>query len=737
MSDSTLPVSISGTPQQGSARDWQSRLMKVFEIRADDDAQGKSRFTLLREGMAEGRYGGCPTNGAMADALILLLERLRWNGTGEQFARAMPHFPLEFTFTHVCEVLTRLGYEIEDAPLDTQVFPALGITSTGEPVILDQYSGETRHVVDFESVFSVSPIPVLSQLYIVRKASSVLDYMGRGTWLGATIHRFRKPITRLFAVTAFINIMVLITSFAVATIYDSVIPSHSFDTLGAILLGVCIAFIIEMSFRVLKARGVGLLSGHLEYLVGTEIFSKLMSLPLEKTTGVPIGVQLTRLSQFETVRDLFAGPFAVIVLELPFLVLFIALLFVFGGPIGFVAVVLALVYGLLALFLLPELRRRGHEAVRLRQKRQAILLETASNIRAIRMVGCEDVWAKRLTDVIRESSLASSRATAMNRLLTTLSTAAVPLAGGATVVIGAMLVMAQSLTTGALIGCMILIWRVLAPIQQAFTAMTRFSEIRSTFQQIDQMMKIPAPPSSEEQGFRRHFSGALTFDRVFYRYPGATDAAISALSAEIAPGEFIAVMGQSGAGKTTLLRLLLHLFQPMSGTICLDGVNTRQVPDGELKASIGYVPCMPALFHGTIAQNLRLVVPDARDEDLRRVTAELGILGVIDSLPKGMNTLLDHAVQDKLPAGFRQSLAIAQALLREPQVLVLDEPSHALDPGIEGHFLRALNSRKGRMTIIMVTHRQHYAMMADRVLFLNRGQVAAFDPPAKIFANAS
>jgi ATP-binding cassette, subfamily C, bacterial LapB len=735
MSDTTLLPPASQPEAPIGVREWQSRLFKLFEARLDDK-EGKGRFALLREGMSEGRYGGCPISGSMADCLVILLERLRWDGTGEQFARAMPHFPLAFTFTHLCEVLVRLGYEIEEVPTGTQIYPALGMTPGGQPVVLDQQGGEACHVTDLGNTFSEAPMPHLARLYVIRKAPAPADHVGRGTWLATTIHRFRKPIRRLFFITAFINLMVLITSFAVASIYDSVIPSHSFDTLGAILAGVCLAFLIEMAFRTLKAQLVGHLSGHLEYLVGTEIFSKLMSLPLEKTTGVPIGVQLTRLGQFETVRDLFAGPFAAIVLELPFIVLFVALLFGFGGPIGFVALVLIVIYAVLAIILLPELRHRGHEAVRLRQKRQAILLETASNIRTIRLAGCEHVWSQRLTQIIRDSSLASSRAAAMNRLLSTLSAAAVPLAGGATVVIGAMLVMAQSMTTGALIGCMILIWRVLAPIQQAFMAMTRLSEMRATFQQIDQMMKIPAAPRSEEQGFRRRFSGALSFDKVFYRYPGATEPAISALSAEIKSGEFIAVMGQSGAGKTTLLRLLLHLFQPMSGTICLDGVNTRQVPDGELKATIGYVPCTPALFHGTIAQNLRLVVPDARDADLRRVCGELGILRVIESLPKGMNTLLDHAVQDKLPAGFRQSLAIAQALLREPQVLVLDEPSHALDPAIETHFLRALANRKGRMTIILVTHRQPYAMMADRVLFLNRGQMVALDPPAKIFAMA-
>ncbi|MCB1493950.1 MAG: ATP-binding cassette domain-containing protein, partial [Rhodobiaceae bacterium] len=261
----------------------------------------------------------------------------------------------------------------------------------------------------------------------------------------------------------------------------------------------------------------------------------------------------------------------------------------------------------------------------------------------------------------------------------------------------------------------------------------RIADMAATMRQIDQMMRIPARETVSEAPVRRHFQGRITLDRVSFRYPGTSQAAIAGISLDIKAGEFIAVMGASGAGKTTLLRLMLDLYRPNAGIVCVDGINARQIPNVDLRAAIGYVPQIITLFHGSIAQNLRLAAPEADDHALRRVASELGILEAIEALPQGFDTRIDHESRDKLPTGFRQVLGIAQAFLRDPQILLLDEPAQALDPRIEDHFMAAVRRRTGRVTTVMVTHRPSHARAADRILVLDRGQIRAFDTPDAIF----
>lgn len=732
---STMPL-VDADPS-AVVRTWQQQLQSAFGVARPDSATPS--FADLRAGLAAGRFGGLPIDGPVADGLVVLLERLGWPCSFGRIARAMPHYPVQFDIDTMCDVVARLGYssrrvQCKEGELTSADVPALMTDNAANPRVVDFVDGALR-------LLDASGSPTTERLskgrhtfHVFRRTKREDGRPTEKSWLTAQLSRMTGPFGLLFALTGFINLMVLVTSFTVMAIYDTVIPTESFDTLTAIVIGLAVAASLELSFRRLKARIIGRMSGRLEYMVGTAIFSKLLSLPTEMISSVPIGVQMSRLGQFETVRDLFAGPFAAIVLEIPFVFIFIAVLFAIGGPLGYIAVALTFAYAVLGALLLPSLRRRVAESTRLRQERQALMLETASNIRTIRTAGCEAVWSERLCTSIRKASEANRRSQALNRLLVNLSAAGVPIAGGATAIIGAALVMSGELSVGVLVGAMIVIWRVLAPIQQAFLTLTRSADLAATLRQIDQMMRMKGSASAEETPVRRKFSGQITFDRLSFRYPATSQLALAGLTAEIKAGEFVAVTGRSGAGKTTLMRMVLDLYQPQSGIVCIDDINVRQIPDDDLRAGIGYVPQKVALFHGTIAQNLRLAAPEANDDDLRRVAAELGVLAAIDGLPRGFETQIDHESRDRLPTGFRQVLAIAQALLRNPQILLFDEPAQALDPVIEDHFVNAILKRRGRVTTIMVTHRPSHSRKADRVLVLDRGQASAFDTPDVIFA---
>jgi ATP-binding cassette, subfamily C, bacterial LapB len=280
---------------------------------------------------------------------------------------------------------------------------------------------------------------------------------------------------------------------------------------------------------------------------------------------------------------------------------------------------------------------------------------------------------------------------------------------------------------------MMIIWRMLTPIQQLFLTLTRIEPMRDSIRQINQMMKLPveALPDATNPVVPR-FSGAITFDRVSFRHARATDMTLSGVSFEVKVGEMIALMGASGSGKSSLLRLCLNLYPPLAGVISMDGTNIRQVAPRDLRAVMAYVPQTVYLFHGTLAQNLRLGDPAASEENLLAVCDGLGLLPLIEAMPEGLNTRVRDLDKANFAEGFRQSLAIAQAILRKPKILLLDEPAQSLSSDLEEGFKNTLLSLKGSVTVLMATHRPSHARLADRAFYLELGALKGIGTPDQV-----
>lgn len=718
------------------ARALNDRLRSEFEEHLSPEARRGQVLSQLLAGLNTGRFGGKPHEGDAPAALVSLLDQLKWTYSVEQFARVIPHFSEEFGIVQLRECAARLGFHsstriIKARSIFPRQLPALLVhgshisllkeTPEGQIAAYDPVSGAPRKVNWRQKC----------QIVSFAQCADTEDKKTSGSWLLHNLNRFYPEIWQMFALTFFINLMVLVTSFAVMSIYDKVIPAHAFDTLTGIAIALAFAFVVELSFRGIKSKLIGRTTGRLEYLVGSAVFSKLVALPVHMVTNTPIGDQISRLRQFESVRDLFSGPFVAVGLEVPFIIMFMIGLFAVAGPLGAIPLVLMCVYAVVGFLMVGLIRRRNERSSRRQREHAQLTLETVSNLRQIRALGCETVWLERLQQKTADSSAARRRASMAQRYLSTLSSAAVPIAGAGTVITGALLVIDGQMTVGMLIGAMIIVWRVLAPIQQLFLMFSRYTEIAQMIKQIDQMMRLPTVETNKLSPLKRHFQGRIEFDRVSLRYQGGSDSALQGISLEIEPGELIAIQGHSGAGKSTLLRLVLELYRPQSGSVLVDGINVQQIPDTELRAAIGYVPQTPVLFHGTIAQNLRLAAPGATDEELAAICQEVGILDAIEMLPEGLNTLLDHAKQGTLPGGFRQAIAIAQAYARKPQILLLDEPAKTLDHDLEDALIKSISRRRGDTTIIMVSHRPSHIQMADRVIKLERGQLVSFEPPSE------
>lgn len=546
-------------------------------------------------------------------------------------------------------------------------------------------------------------------------------------------------MARLLGITGLLNVLVIILSIFMMAVYDKVIPTGNSTTLLLLALGVGGVLFVDAALRQLRARIVAHVGARIETIVATDTFKQIIELPPAAIDSAPVGNQVSRLREFDSIRDLFTGPVVTVVLELPFTLLLMVAVWVLAGPVVWVPIAVLLLYGLVGVLIDPLLRREVQKSSKARAERHTFLIDMLANMAALKQLSAERLWLRRFNEISAEAAHSHYRVMRITQLLQTLAQAITVAAGVGAVAWSVVRVVGGDMTMGAMIAVMTLIWRLLAPLQSLFLAITRLEQAKLSARQLNQLMRLPTEmrQHTTSRRVKRNVVGAIAFERVSFRYKSHADPALLGVSLSVKPGELIAITGENGAGKSTLLTLLLAMNRPQGGAILLDGIDIRQWDPLELRQAIGYVPQETVLFHGTIEQNLRLGNPLASMAELEEACALIGILDAVRALPQGFATHVGPSSREVYSAGMRQGLAIARALVKRPRILLLDESAQLLDTGNSDAFTAILQGLKGRTTVLLVSHRPSHMAMADRILVLDRGQVSAFGPPEKILTQKS
>ncbi len=713
------PSTLPGDPAQEAIDIWNR------DARSDRKADLLHR---MRQDVRNGSLCGIPLSGPYVDAMFALLDRLGWSPSYAELAQAMPHMPDAFGPEDLREVLARLGHASQLLDRRPREISALRL-----PALLP---GPAPHLVEDRGDGPVLVDPVTRAIRPFRSwrrrtlvcfgNTDPVETPGPGSWTAGLLRGLRGTMLWLLGLTFAINSVVLLTSVAIMGIYDLVLPSAAGDTLAAIVVGTALVIGFDIALRRIRARLMGHLAGRIEYMLSTGLLSKVLSLPVERLTSVPAISQVNRLKQFEAIRDNLAGQFAVVAMELPFAILFSLVLMALVGPVGAVPLALVLGLGIVGVVLLPAARARSIAAQNARTSYDELFLDMLTNLPTLRTLGCREAWGERLDRAAVEAARTKGQSVGMGRVIATVSSVTAPVAGGATVAIGTLHVLTGDLSTGALVACMLVVWRIITPVQQALMLLPRLPVLLRLVHQVDTLMALPGegdtrpgrltvPPGKP---------GRIALRQVSFRHAGASQPAVAGLDLEVRQGEFLAVTGASGAGKTTLLELMQGLLVPQAGVVSLEGRNLRQLPLHEVREAVGLVHQEPQFLHGSILQNLRIGAPMATRREIEALMDELGILPVIRALPDGLETRLTETRHSELSRGTRQTLALTRALLRRPRVLLLDEPAQSLDADLDAALVAALSARIGTMTMVMVSHRPSHIALADRNLRLDQGRIA-------------
>jgi ATP-binding cassette subfamily C protein/ATP-binding cassette subfamily C protein LapB len=442
-----------------------------------------------------------------------------------------------------------------------------------------------------------------------------------------------------------------------------------------------------------------------------------------------VAAQLSRLKQFDSAREFFTGPNAAMTLEIPFAVLFIGVIALLAGPIAFIPVAVIFIYILFGSVWLPNASSKVAQAGIARTNKQRMLMQTLKGRREIKSIGGETVWWERFREMSGDSVMSNYQTFISSNILNSVSQGLMAMAGAATVGVGTLMVLNGDMTIGALIATMALVWRVLSPLQGAFLSFFKFQQLSKAIKQIDQLMRLDVEQHSGQSSLMlSRLKGRIAVDRISFRYGPNEDPALLGVSFCVEPGEMVAICGSTGAGKSSMIKLIAGMYRPQAGSLSIDDMDIRQLNAMDLRRSISYIPQEVRMFHGTIAQNMRLNNVLATNDELRIAAEHAGILDNIQQLPDGFETRIGDNTSEHLPPGFLRGLSMARAFVNPAQILLLDEPGASLDEESDQRLISQLKKLKGKRTIVMVSHRPSHIRLADKAVLLEQGSVQLAGP---------
>ncbi len=694
---------------------------------------------LLSDKLISGQLCGQAVNPVIAELMLILLERLKWSPQTRQLAGALPHFPDVFGVEALRSTFSNLGYQssdewlpgsqLADCPDATLVCDARGelwlIRHEGRRVNLVQPSenGERKQRVRATETYRCFKFdrPDRDQ-----PASSAVS---PGTsWVADMMHRFAPEMRLLVLLSLLSGATAILIAFGVTKIFDTVIPTRNVETLKGIIAGLFLIFCADFAFRRIRAGIVGRISGRMEYLLGGALLDKLLRLSGNMFSGVSLSDQLARLRQFETIRDLFGGPVVLVLLEYPIVVLMLVTVAVMAWQLALVLVALIVVFVALGALIAPGVRRANKLLTSAQSRLNKTLLEVLAQRRQIGREGLADYWIDKTKRRVRDVVQARRTLARMMRWLEGLAHASLPLSAAFVIGLGAVLVMDGAITAGQLVASTILTWRLFAPVQQTLTLLPKLQDVQRLFNQIDTLMRLPEEDAGAVGQFGDGCLGHIETRGVVLRHPKSIAPTLIGVQLDIPHGGLVALTGRSGSGKTTLLRVMAGQLAPQSGVVMLNALNLSQLSRDFRARNIVYVSQTPLFFFGSVAQNLRFADPTASDTQLLDVLEQVGLGAWIASLPEGLNTRIDPMIDvGILTSSVRTCIAVAQAFLSYPVVLLLDEPVGGMDSDLEAHLIEALERRRGTMTCVIVTHRPSLMRRTDSVIYLNAGNASLCD----------
>ena len=553
-------------------------------------------------------------------------------------------------------------------------------------------------------------------------------------WLRQILMRDAPSYGHVMVASVVTNILGLAGVLFSMQVYDRVVPAGSIPTLTILFVGVLIAIGFDFVLRRMRTNIVDVLGKRADLRISDRVFGHALRVR-NRARPASTGTFIAQLRDLDQVRDMLTSTTVATIADMPFFLLFLAVLWYIGGALALVplgALVLLLLPGLLAQ---RRLRILATESKRESSLRNAMLVEAVQGIEDIKVLQAEERFHHQWNHYNSVAGEAQLRLRGLTNGLSVWTQSVQNGVYAAIIFVGAPLVIAGDITTGVLVATSILGSRMMAPMAQVTQLLGRLQHAKVAMGSLNQIMALPVDSADADHRIPLPaVTGNFSLRTAVFTYadPNAPPA-LSVAQFEIAAGERIALLGRNGAGKSTLLQGLSGMLQPVSGEVLLDGLALHQVDPADVRRDIGLLTQTSRLFHGTLRENLTLGAPAASDGEIMAVLAMVGAEGMVRRLRDG----LGHVVQEGglgLSGGQVQALLLARLLLRQPMVALLDEPTAAMDEGTERHFIQQLAGWSRDRTLVVATHRTRMLDIVDRIVVIDNGGIVLDGPKDQILA---
>ncbi len=629
--------------------------------------------------------------------------------------------------------------------LDT-VLPSILILQNQQSCILVEKKGDTAQIImpEHGNTVTIIDIDKLQEIYSGYAIFAALDPMAdkrlhsivkiqTKRWFWDVVWHYIPLYRQVIIATIAINLLVLVGPLFFMNVYDRVVPNLAYDTLWVLAVGVLVGYIFEFILKVLRSNFTDRANKNINTIVTTRLMQKIMEMRLEDRPDSS-GALINHMKEFESLQDFFSAVSLLTVIDLPFMILFLFVVFFIGGNVVYlpiIAIIILICSILILQITIKKFSLLNHQS---NVEKNAHLVEMITGMEAIKMAVAENRMLQIWEKVIAYSAEVGTNSKRTTTLAVNFATFVSHIVSVTLIVWGVYLIGSHSLTMGGLIACNILIGRAMSFVMQLASLMTRYQQAKVSLQVLNHLMELPSERHTSshlvEFGDLPH---SLELTKVSFAYKGAHLPTIDDVSLTINPGEKVGIIGNMGSGKSTMARLLCGLYTPTAGAVKFGGVDLRRLDMSELRTRVSFLPQDPLLFHGTIRENIALGSIHIPDQLVVRAAWIAGVHEFVQHTPEGYAMQVGEKGQN-LSGGQRQAVALARALLHDPDVIILDEPTSNIDGATEARIKSRLKKIIQNKTLIINMHRMSLLELTTRLIVLQDGKVVADGPTKEVYA---
>ena len=692
-----------------------------------------------------------PCGNPLLDCLLLVARAHQIQATAESLTAGLPLEQGQLTPSLFARAASRAGLTSKILArsleqLNPALFPAILLLENNQACLLlelDKLAGSAklvypelgdapvkRSLAELEASFCGQIIYARPQERFDARAADI-SKPRQGHWFWSVIAEHKYLYRDVLLTALMINFFALVAPLFVMNVYDRVVPNHATDTLWILALGMLLAMSADFVLRMMRTWFVDLAASRVDVTLSASIMERVLGMKLSERPA-STGSFAAGLTAFESIRSFIGSATVLTLVDLPFVLLFMLVVTLIAWPLLIpiiIGVVLMVIYSAAAQSKMHQLTQSSMQAS---AQRNAILVESISALETLKSLGAEG----RMQAIWEKTTLVVSRLGVKMRLLSASVTSGAlwlqQLVSVSIIITGVYLIIDAELSQGALIAVYMLSGRILGPITQVAGLLMQYHSAATALESLNTVMEKPLErPANAEWISRPRLNGAIEFHNVDFKYPQDEREVLRSVSFKIQPGERVAILGRNGSGKTTLEKLIAGLYQPTGGRLLIDSIDVRQLDPAELRRNIGYVSQDVNLFFGSLRENILMAAPQADDQALLNAVRLSGLSDFVNSHPMGLAMPVGEHGQ-LLSGGQRQSVTIARALLNDPSILLLDEPTGAMDHTTEEEFKRNIAQFAQGKTLMVITHRTSLLELVNRIIVIDAGKIVADGPKEQV-----